>query len=249
MCQPRKLHLHLRTRTLERDERSRAYWRVISNTHQIGAEKVGLIICDMWDDHTCPAAAARVDEMAPRMNVVVKAARSKGVQIVHAPSGTMGFYKDSPARIRMMEAVHVDPPAEIRHVDPVQPIDASDPCDSLGKKDKKPWTRQNEGLEIDESVDGISDEGQEVYNLVRQRGITELIIMGVHTGMCILDRTFAIKQMVRWGVKIALIRDMTDALYNPAKPPYVSHDEGTRLVIEYIEKFWCPTILSKDLLD
>jgi hypothetical protein len=40
---------------------------------------------------------------------------------------------------------------------------------------------------------------------------------------------------------IALIRDLTDALYNPARPPYVSHEEGTRLVVEYIEKFWCPT--------
>lgn len=30
-------------------------------------------------------------------------------------------------------------------------------------------------------------------------------------------------------------------------PPYVSHEEGTRLVVEYIEKFWCPTIPGKDL--
>jgi hypothetical protein len=29
--------------------------------------------------------------------------------------------------------------------------------------------------------------------------------------------------------------------------PYVSHDEGTRLVIEFIEKFWCPTIESHQL--
>ncbi|MBE0697009.1 MAG: hypothetical protein IH586_08800 [Anaerolineaceae bacterium] len=43
---------------------------------------------------------------------------------------------------------------------------------------------------------------------------------------------------------VALVRDLTDAMYNPAQAPYVSHDEGTRLVIEYIEKFWCPTVLS-----
>jgi hypothetical protein len=47
---------------------------------------------------------------------------------------------------------------------------------------------------------------------------------------------------------IALIRDLTDALYNPASPPYVSHEEGTRLIVEYIEKFWCPTLASDDLL-
>jgi hypothetical protein len=72
--------------------------------------------------------------------------------------------------------------------------------------------------------------------------------MGVHTNMCVLNRSFAIKQMVRWGVNIALVRDLTDTMYNPAMPPYVSHDEGTRLVVEYIEKFWCPSLLSDDLL-
>jgi hypothetical protein len=70
----------------------------------------------------------------------------------------------------------------------------------------------------------------------------------VHTNYCVLNRSFAIKQMVRWGVNVALVRDMTDCLYDPAMPPYVSHDEGTRLVVGYIEKFWCPTIGSEDLL-
>ena len=65
--------------------------------------------------------------------------------------------------------------------------------------------------------------------------------------MCVLGRSFAIKQMVRWGMAVALIGDLTDAMYNPASPPYVSHAEGTRLVVEYIEKFWCPTILSGDI--
>jgi len=40
---------------------------------------------------------------------------------------------------------------------------------------------------------------------------------------------------------------MTDTMYNPARPPYVSHDEGTQLVIGYIERFWCPTIASDEL--
>jgi hypothetical protein len=28
----------------------------------------------------------------------------------------------------------------------------------------------------------------------------------------------------------------------------VSHDEGTRLVVEFIESFWCPSLVSDDLL-
>ena len=54
--------------------------------------------------------------------------------------------------------------------------------------------------------------------------------------------------MVRWGVNMTLVRDLTDAMYNPMTWPYVSHEQGTQLVIEYIEKFWCPTIDSDQLL-
>ena len=49
---------------------------------------------------------------------------------------------------------------------------------------------------------------------------------------------------MRWGIKTALVSDLTDTMYNPAMRPYVSHDEGTRLVVEYIEKFWAPSVDS-----
>ena len=73
--------------------------------------------------------------------------------------------------------------------------------------------------------------------------------MGVHTNMCVLHRSFAIKRMVRWGFDVALVRGLTDTMYNPARPPYVPHDEGTRLVVEFIEAFWCPTVTSGALLE
>jgi hypothetical protein len=71
--------------------------------------------------------------------------------------------------------------------------------------------------------------------------------MGVHTNMCVLNRSFAIKQMTRWGIRCVLVRDLTDAMYNPKKRPNVTHEEGTELVIGHIEKWWCPTVLSSEL--
>ena len=44
-----------------------------------------------------------------------------------------------------------------------------------------------------------------------------------------------------------LARDLTDAMYDPRDAPYVSHDEGTQLVIEHVERYWCPTIVGDDL--
>jgi hypothetical protein len=42
-----------------------------------------------------------------------------------------------------------------------------------------------------------------------------------------------------------LARDLTDAMYDPRQPPYVSHARGTELVIEHIERYWCPSIVGE----
>ena len=73
------------------------------------------------------------------------------------------------------------------------------------------------------------------------------LLKGSDINMCVLNRSFAIKQLVRWGMRVALIGELTDAMYNPVMRPYVSHSEGTRLVIEHIQKFWAPTISSDQL--
>jgi len=243
------LVLNLSRQELTKDARGRNCWKATATRKEVPAAQTALLICDMWDDHTCRGAAERVAEMAPRMNEVVKAARHRGVFIIHAPSDTMAFYESTPARHRMADAPPHDPPPNLDTPDVPLPLDTSKgDCDTGEPLKTRPWTRQHPAIEIDQDRDGISDKGREVYNAIQERGIRTLLIMGVHTNYCVLNRSFAIKQMVRWGVDVALVRDMTDSLYDPATPPYVSHEEGTRLVVGYIEKFWCPTISSSDLL-
>jgi nicotinamidase-related amidase len=94
----------------------------------------------------------------------------------------------------------------------------------------------------------VSADGQEIYNLFQQRGITNVIMTGVHTNMCVLGRSFGIRQMVMIGKNVVLARDLTDGLYDPRKPPHVSHDEGVALLIGHIERYWCASIPSSDLL-
>ncbi len=95
--------------------------------------------------------------------------------------------------------------------------------------------------------DGISDRGDEIYSFCQNRGIKNIVLMGVHTNMCVLGRPFGIRQMVRVGMNVVLARDLTDAMYDPREYPYVSHTRGTELVVEHIEKYWCPSILGADL--
>jgi len=248
MAKGKELRLNLRTQILKRNDRNRAYWETAVTTKSIAAGKVAILLCDVWDNHWCRGAVERLNEMVGQMNEVVKAARSLGVHIIHAPSDVIDFYADHPARKRILDLPEVALPEPLPHDDPPLPIDDSDLGSDTGETAwYTAWSRQHSAIEIADE-DAISARGQEVYSFLRHREIEQVVIMGVHTNMCVLHRSFAIKQMVRWGVNIALARDLTDTMYNPAMRPYVNHEEGTRLVIEFIEKHWCPTILSEDLV-
>ena len=248
MAEPNALEMKLRSQRLIRDERERNCWEVVETLRTLPAAETAIILCDVWDDHHCKGAVERLDEMLPRMNEVVNGARKLGIHIIHAPSDTMEFYAGAPARQRVLDTPPTAPPAEIEHDDPPQPVDSSDGGSDSPDTGDRPWTRQHPAIDVDQDRDVITDAGREVYSYLQQNGIELLLIMGVHTNMCVLHRSFAIKQMVRWGVDVALVRDLTDTMYNPAMPPYVSHEEGTELVVGHIEKFWCPTVTSDQLL-
>ncbi len=53
--------------------------------------------------------------------------------------------------------------------------------------------------------------------------------------------------MTRLGFNVVVARDLTDAMYDPRKRPFVSHARGTQLVVEHIETDWCPSIAGEDL--
>jgi type 1 glutamine amidotransferase len=66
--------------------------------------------------------------------------------------------------------------------------------------------------------------------------------------MCVLGRPFGLRQMVKNNRQIVLVRDLTDAMYNPAAAPFVNHHTGTDLIVEYIEKWVCPTVTSDQIV-
>jgi nicotinamidase-related amidase len=250
---PGKLRLRLRERREDPDHKGQA--KAVERTVDWNVAETAIIICDMWDDHFCKSAAQRVGVMVPKMNQVLTAARSHGVMIIHAPSGTMDLYADMPQRKRMVQAKAATPPVPIPAScdldlsrEPALPVDTSKcSCDDavVGAYVRK-YTRQHLGLDI-LSYDGVSDSGQEIYNFCEQEGINNIAIMGVHTNMCVLGRSFGIRQLVKLGKQVVLVRDLTDAMYDPWQPPYVSHARGTELVIEHIERYWCPSVRSADL--
>ncbi len=243
------LTLNCRRQQLVQNRHGYTVWQQIVTPVAVPADQTAIIICDMWDQHWSRGASERVNAMAPSMNAVIHAARAQGVHIIHAPSNVVDFYTDSPARQRILNVPPVSLPVSQEHPDPPLPVDDSDEGSDTGETETyRAWRRQHDALSIDPNRDVISDSGPEMVAYMQHMGINQLAIMGVHTNMCVLNRSFGIKQMVKWGLDIVLVRDLTDTMYNPAMPPYVSHAEGTRLVIGYIEKHWCPSIHSRDLI-
>ncbi len=227
------------------------------------AKQTALIICDMWDGHWCKGAARRVGEMAGPMNKVMHTARDKGMLIIHAPSSVVDYYAGTPQRRMALQAPLVKTPIPLSKKqrwgtgwcwpdpkrEPGMPIDDSDmgcDCDVLCKLPApgvSPWTRQIKTIDMKQG-DAISHDGQEVYNLLARRKIDNVLIMGVHLNMCVLGRPFGIRQLVHVGKNVVLVRDMTDTMYNHRMKPFVNHFRGTDLVVEHVEKYWCPTVTS-----
>lgn len=238
------------------------------------ADRTAVIVCDVWDYHHCLNAFNRLGEMLPRMNELLVAARQRGAIVIHAPSDCMPFYESHPARKRAADVPKTDLPQDIASwcsrapseeasQSIVYPLDQSDggedddpeahkqwsaKLQSLGRNPAMPWKAQSPGIQIDSDEDYISDRGDEVWNILRSRGIQHVLMVGVHTNMCVLGRPFGLRRLVKQKMQVALVRDMTDCMYNPKRWPYVDHFSGNDLLMEYTQKYVCPTITSDQIL-
>jgi nicotinamidase-related amidase/type 1 glutamine amidotransferase len=246
--------------------------RTVEASARWAPKRTAAIVCDMWDLHHCLNAVRRETDMAPRMDALLKALRDRGVTIVHAPSSCMDAYKDHPARRRAQDvprSKHMPEgieqwckriPSEEQAAYPVDQSDGGEDDDlaeharwaarlaSAGRNPRSPWKSQTALLTIDPNRDFISDDGQEIWSVLEDRGIEHVLLMGVHTNMCVLGRPFGLRQMAKNGKDVALVRDMTDTMYNPGRAPFVSHFTGTDRVVAHVERFVCPTVTSDQVL-
>ncbi|MBT6847436.1 MAG: isochorismatase family protein, partial [Planctomycetaceae bacterium] len=257
--------LTLRSQVATSDENIRFQARY--DQQQWKASETAVIVCDMWDLHHCLNATRRGTEMAPRLNKLLKQSRRQGALIIHAPSSCMAPYKDHPARARALNAPAADNlpaeigkwcysiPSEEKGTYPIDQTDGGEDDDleehaawakkltGMGLNPRSPWTKQTDLIEINDK-DVISDNGEEIWNVLQQAGIKNVVLVGVHTNMCVLGRPFGLRQMAQNGMNVVLCRDLTDTMYNPKMKPFVSHFTGTDLIVEHIEKWVCPTITS-----
>lgn len=234
----------------------RQEWIVNNTVVTWKGEETGIVVVDMWNQHWCSSATTRVGGLAIPMNQTLAAARALGVHIIFAPSDCAGYYKGSPAREYVRSLPNVSVPVGKPIQVPDMPLDTStnQGCD-VNSPPGRVWTHQIDLLTITEkdalitAEEGASE--QELINVISDRKIKNLLYMGVHENMCIVNRPFAIEKVVSWGwgpTSCAVVRDLVDVMYTPKDRPYVSHEQGVELQTGWLEKYLVSSVSMYDLL-
>jgi nicotinamidase-related amidase len=244
------------TRTISLRSRAADGEPVVALRHDRDGARVAVVVCDMWDTTHCVSAARRVVELAPRIDEVAARLRRCGALIVHAPAGCMDYYAGTPARERARRAprVALPVPADWQDWNPAReaplPLALADdtPCScapgepcTLGGP-PYPWTQQIDSIGID-STDAVTDDGAELLALLEHRGIEDVVVMGVHLNRCVLGRPYGVRQLVYWGKRPVLCRDLTDSYHRDPR----GHRRGNEEMVAHVERYWCPTVTSDQL--
>lgn len=242
---PAALLLELRRRKLVTEGHGRRAWVDEARMERVPPAAAAVLVCDVWDRHWSNGASRRVDELAPRIDSFCRRMRDAGALIVHAPSDTMDTYRESAARARIAGFGPFPAPTAVKLPPPPVPCDdgGSDTVDEFAP-DTAVWARQHAAVHIDQDRDVITDDGGELAAYLAEHERSVVLVTGVHTNLCVLHRSFGLIALLGYGFSPVLVADLTDAMYDPADPPYVDHQAGTELVIRYIEAFVAPSTRS-----
>ncbi|MDR2120588.1 MAG: NPCBM/NEW2 domain-containing protein [Tannerella sp.] len=213
----------------------------------LNPKKTAIIVVDMWNFHWCMTASERVSAMVPRMNGVLSIARELGMQIVWNPSDVVTAYSGYPQYERAVAVEHRQAP-QIR-----QPLSAKFTAPQgacmcgagIHCIVNYGWDAMHPDLVIGDN-DLFSSSTDEIYTLLSERGITDIIYMGVHTNMCVFGKPGAMSSMWSAGFHCMLARDLNDGFstYDPDKN--YTPDTGTAEIDENLQQAGIPNINMGD---
>ncbi len=229
----------------------------VRNERFRGSE-MALIVVDMWDKHWCETFTRQSKKLIDDLNVTLEAARELGIQVIFAPSETVGFYEGYPQRERIQAYGKVKP-LELNVLNPPPlPWGRTGGCEcgpDRPCKERPAWSRQHEDLLISDG-DLISDDVEEIHAYCQSAGIKTLLFAGEAANMCVTwTRSFSVLPMLRYGYECVVLRDLTVAIsgngYDPDKKILdegMTPAFGTQHTIAHIERNISPTVSGNQLL-
>ena len=215
----------------------------------IDCSKVALLSVGMWSMHKCAIATRRLDEISLAANELMRTIRRNGGRVIHGSSTLVALpeYEQMRKNIACLPETRLVDRGMV-HLPPV-PLDDSDGgVVALNEAYDRKRVRMNPHIEMDYERDAITGHNKEILNYLHHHQIELLLVCGTHTNMCVLDRTYGIKGLVRFGFPVVLVRDLVDVVHNPKNFPYTSRDETNDLMAAWVEEHICPTVHSEDIL-
>jgi len=261
--------IEFQLRTLDADGQYRI------TTKQYDPKKVAVVVVDMWGqgghgylrpDGTFDGTAEGYlyqEWVTKEINHTLAAARALGMQIVYTPAGMAKFYENHIVR-RNIKAIprHDHPWKSIGWNKDQEKIPFSEfrgeyeyRYPGMGWERRRPGTKsygQNPNLFLCDT-DMLTDNTDELWNLIQERELELLIYMGGSTNMCLAGRPFGLLNMKKYGVNVVMDRNYEHVIHriphgwngdieNPKFGPQYTNERNSRIVIDYFEKNICSTI-------
>lgn len=184
-------------------------------------DQTALILVDLWNVHFIESWIERAKQVTVECVVpVIDAARKVGMTIVHAPSPSVAQQYPQLQRHKPPQpaAPNTWPPPEFRSR-------SGDYNVYRGPRSQPPgigghWDKLSSQLSMSPAIDVKEDEfviatGQQLHELLEERGTLHLLYAGFATNWCVLGRDYGIRSMSRYGYNIILLRDATTGVEFP----------------------------------
>ena len=246
------------------------------------ARATAMVICGMRQGLPCGTVRGQVDELAPLINEAAEEMRNAGSLIIHIPGGLARAYLRTAQGAGARKVANASASGLPQKGDlekewiTLRPYETRyRRCACATRRRCRPlaamWSRLKYAFAPPPQVgaihihpqDAISAGGQGIYTLLAERGIDNLVFAGVHANGDILSGPYGICQMLHWGKKVVLCRDLTSIAHGPAlislldlvkpepnrAPASAVCPRSTERFIEYVERCWCPTTNREQVMD
>ncbi len=215
-------------------------------------DETALVLVDLWNVHFIESWIERAKQVTVDCVVpVIDAARKLGMTIVHAPSPSVAEQYSQLERHNPPQpsTPNTWPPAEFRSRSGNYNI-------YRGPRSQPPgigihWDKLASQLSMSPAIDVKEDEfviatGQQLHELMEERGILHLLYAGFATNWCVLGRDYGIRSMSRYGYNIILLRDATTGVEFPD-----TYDNlfTTEIAIREVEQQYGFSASNEDLLN
>jgi len=215
----------------------------------IPAEKVAIVVMDAWDYHWCRSWRNRASSLIPRMNYSLERARKLGITIIFSPTNAMRDLHNTRQRKAALEIPFHPMPESLDIIhDGASPF-LGGYCEcGYGHDCFMTHNVNNQHPDLvmgDEDYIGV--ELQEVYNILAEKEITQVILAGFATNVCVWGKPAGLKNMINAGFQCTIASDLTEAITQYAEEIF-NPAEGTLQSLALIEQEFASSIVLEELL-